>query len=131
MTRGETTSAAPPTINGNVKKNGLSSPPVRSTSSVANVIATLPSMMNLAVPSEFGGSRSWITRTNRPAAASSAKIADWVSGQRPVTATITVVARMKTQLAMRTTRSYVPVGTLPGSYGTVASPATAANSAAI
>jgi hypothetical protein len=75
--RGETTSAAPPTISGNVKKNGLFSAPVSSTSSVANVIATLPSTTNFAVPSERGGRRSWTTSTKTPANARRAKIASW------------------------------------------------------
>ena len=105
VTRAETTSAAPPTMSGNVKKNGLSLPPVSSTRRVANVIATLPSTTNFALPSEVGGSRSWTTRTNSPAVARSAKIAGCVSGHRPVTATIVDVARMKTQLTIRTTRS--------------------------
>ncbi len=118
MTRGETTSAAPPTISGNVKKNGLSWAPVSRTSSVANVIATLPSTMNLAVPSEFGGSRSWITSTNRPAAARSAKIAGWVSGQRPVTATI-IGRREDEDPADDPDDAVVRAGrdAVPGSYG--------------
>ncbi len=126
MIRGETTSAAPPTISGNVKKNGLFSAPVSSTSSVAKVIATLPSTTNFAVPSERGGSRSWTTRTKIPANARRAKIASWVSGQSPVTATIMNVARMNTQLTIRTTRSYVPAGTVPGRVSTGESPLTAA-----
>jgi len=88
-----------------VKKNGLWSRPVSTTSRVANVTATLPSRTNLAVPSAPVGRRSWTTRTNTPAAARSAKIAGWVSSQSPVTATIVEVARMKTHDTIRTTRS--------------------------
>ena len=61
------------------------------------MIATLPSRTNFAVPSAPAGNRSWTTRTNTPAAARRTRIAVWVSGQSPVTATIIDVARMKTQ----------------------------------
>ena len=105
MITGETTSAAPPTNSGNAKKNGLASPPVRATSSVATVIATEPSTTNLAGPSVSAGSRSWMTTTNSPAKASSTKIAGWVSGHSPVAATIAVVISRKIHDTMRTTRS--------------------------
>ena len=45
---GLTTRAAPPTMSGKVKKNGLATPPVRATSIVATVIATEPSSANFA-----------------------------------------------------------------------------------
>src|SRR3954451_23707372 len=96
VTRGDTTSAAPPTISGKVKKNGLWSRPVRTTRRVAKVMATLPSRTNFAVPNVPVGRRSWRTTTNNPAAARSAKIAGSVSRQRPVRATIVDAARMKT-----------------------------------
>ena len=102
---GETTSAAPPTISGNAKKNGLAPPPVSATSSVATVIATEPSTTNLAGPSVSGGSSSWTITMNRPAKASKMKIAGWVSGHSPVAATMTVVVSRKTQDTTRTTRS--------------------------
>ena len=99
------TSAAPPTISGKLKKNGLSIPPVSSTSSVANVTATEPSRTYLAGPSASLGSRSWTTSTNRPASARRAKIVVCVSGHRPVTATITVTASRKLHATIRTIRS--------------------------
>ncbi len=102
---GDTTRAAPPTISGNVKKNGLATPPVRATSIVATVIATDPSRANLAGPRASDGSRSWTTSTNTPARTISMRMAGSFSGQRPLTATIVVVASRKTQLTMRTTRS--------------------------
>ena len=92
-------------MSGKVKKNGLLSPPVRRTRSVANVMATLPSTTNLAAPRPVGGMRSWTIRTKIPANASRANIDGWVSRHRPVMATIVDVARMKTQLTIRTTRS--------------------------
>src|SRR6478752_9512074 len=102
---GETTSAAPPTISGKAKKNGLAPPPVRATSNVATVIATDPSTTNLAGPSVSGGSSSWTTTMNSPANASNTKIAGWVSGHSPVAATMTLVVSRKTQDTTRTTRS--------------------------
>ena len=63
---GETTSAAPPTISGKAKKNGLATPPVRATSRVATVIATEPSTTNLAGPRASAGSRSWTTSDEQP-----------------------------------------------------------------
>ena len=92
-------------MSGNVKKNGLSTPPVNATRNVAAVSATEPSTTNLPGPSASEGSRSWTTITNRPASASNTRIAAWVSGHSPVTATIVAVAMRKTQLTMRTTRS--------------------------
>src|SRR6478735_515216 len=92
---GETTSAAPPTISGKAKKNGLATPPVRATSNVATVIAADPSTTNLAGPSVSGGSRSWTVRTNRPDSASRTRIAGSVSGHSPVVTTTTVVASRK------------------------------------
>ena len=100
-----TTSAAPPTISGKAKKNGLATPPVRATRRVATVIATDPSTMNLAGPSVSGGSRSWTITTNRPDRASSTKMAACVSGHRLVAATMADVVRMNTQATIRTTRS--------------------------
>ena len=61
---GLTTSAAPPTISGKAKKNGLAWPPVSATSRVATVIATEPSTTNLAGPSASAGRRSWTITTN-------------------------------------------------------------------
>src|SRR6478752_8823215 len=94
---GLTTSAAPPTINGKAKKNGLAWPPVSATSNVATVIATEPSTTNLAGPRVSSGSRSWTITTNNPANASRTKIAGCVSGHSPVAATMTVVVSRKTQ----------------------------------
>ncbi len=105
MIGGETTSAAPPTMSGKAKKNGLAAPPVRATRRVATVIATEPSTTNLAGPSVSGGSRSWTTTTNSPANASRMRIAGSVSGHSPVAATMTVVVSRKTQATIRTTRS--------------------------
>src|SRR5688500_7538187 len=97
---GETTSAAPPTIRGYVKKKGLWTPPVRATSKVATVMATDPSTPNLAAPSASAGSRSCTTSTNMPVSASRTRMAGSLAGQSPVTATIVVVARRKTQLTI-------------------------------
>ena len=72
---------------------------------MAIVTANEPSTTNLALPSASGGSRSWMTRTNRPEIARRMKIWGWVSGHRPVTATVLPVARMKIQDTIRTTRS--------------------------
>src|SRR4029079_10551650 len=108
---GETTNAAPPTVRRKAKKNGLATPPVSATRSVATVIATDPSTTNFAGPSVSDGSRSWTTTTNRPEKARRMRIAGSVSGHRPVAATMTVVVRRKTQATMRTTRSYVWAGT--------------------
>ena len=105
VARGETTSAAPPTISGKVKKNGLLSWPVSRTRIAAKVMATEPSTMNLALPSDSAGTRSWTTRTKNPARASSTRMAAWLSFHRPVTATIVVVDRRKIQATTRTTRS--------------------------
>jgi hypothetical protein len=102
---GLTTSAAPPTISGNAKKNGLSWPPVSATSRVATVIATEPSTTNLAGPSVSAGNRSWTTTTKIPVAASRMRIAACVSGHRSVATTIAPVMRMNTQATIRTTRS--------------------------
>ena len=85
---GETTSAAPPTMSGKAKKNGLATPPVSATRSVATVIATDPSTTNFAGPSVSDGSRSWTTTTNRPEKARRMRIAGSVSGHSPVAATI-------------------------------------------
>ena len=92
-------------MSGKVKKNGLWTPPVSATRNVAAVSATEPSTTNRAGPSASAGSRSWTTMTNSPARASSTRIAAWVAGHSPVTATIVAVAMRKTQLTMRTTRS--------------------------
>ena len=126
---GETTSAAPPTMSGKAKKNGLATPPVSATRSVATVIATDPSTTNFAGPSVSGGSRSWTTTTNRPENARRMRIAGSVSGHSPVAATMTVVVRRKTQATMRTTRSYVWAGT-PSSVADSPTPPTTAASAA-
>src|SRR3954452_793041 len=101
----DTTSAAPPTMSGNVKKNGLDACPVIRTSSAANVIATDPSMTNFAGPSASAGSTSCTTRTKRPASATRTRIPGCCSRHSPVTATTTEVARRNTQATTRTTRS--------------------------
>ena len=105
MIVGETTSAAPPTMSGKAKKNGLSTPPVRATSRVATVMATDPSTTNLAGPSVSDGSSSWTMTMNRPDMARRTRIADSVSGHSPVTATTAVVLSRKIHDTMRTTRS--------------------------
>src|SRR3954470_4253513 len=102
---GETTSAAPPTMSGKAKKNGLATPAVSATRSVATVIATDPSTTNFAGPSVSVGSKSCTTTTNSPEKARRIRIAGSVSGQSPVAATMTVVVRRKTQATIRTTRS--------------------------
>jgi len=105
VTSGETTSAAPPTMSGKAKKNGLATPPVSATRRVATVSATEPSTTNFAVPSVSDGSRSWMTTTNSPEKASRTRIAGWVSFQSPVAATIAVVVSRKIHETIRTTRS--------------------------
>src|SRR3954452_488588 len=126
---GEPTGAAPPTMSGKAKKNGLATPPVKATSNVAPVSATDPSTTNLAGPSVSDGSRAWTTTTKSAANASRMRIAASVSGHSPVTPTMTVVARMKTHATIRTTRSYVWAGT-PSSVAEVSTPPTTAASAA-
>ena len=105
VTADETTRAAPATMSGNVKKNGLRTPPVSATRNVAAVRATEPSTTNRPGPSASDGRRSCTTMTNNPDRARSTRIAACVSGHRPVTATIVAVAIRKTQLTIRTTRS--------------------------
>src|SRR5215210_3874767 len=114
-------------MSGKTKKNGLVSRPVNITRRVANVIAIDPSTTNFAGPSADDGSRSWTTRTKRLASASRTKMAGWASGQSPVTATIVDVAAMKTQLTIRTTRSYAQTGT-SASADDASAPTSAASS---
>src|SRR3954452_3629834 len=65
----DTTSAAPPTMSGNVKKNGLDACPVIRTSSGANVVRADPSVANFGGTGSSAGSTSCTTRTKRPASA--------------------------------------------------------------
>ena len=67
---GETTNAAPATMSGNVKKNGLATPPVSATRMAAPLRATVPSTMNREDPSASAGRMSWKTMTNSPASPS-------------------------------------------------------------
>ena len=67
--------------------------------------AAAPSRTYRADPSTSDGIRSWTRTMNRPPRARRTRIAGCVSGQRPLTATMTVVAIKKVQATMRTTRS--------------------------
>ncbi len=107
VTDWDTMRAAPATISGKVKKNGLATPPVRATSIAAPVRPTDPSTMNLAEPRAFDGSSSLTRMRNIPANASRMRMACWFSGQSvpPMVRTMIAVTRMKIQLVTRTTWS--------------------------
>ncbi len=69
------------------------------------MIATEPSTIGRAPPNTLAGMSSWTTSRNRPAIAMRTKIAVWVVGQSPLSATIALTATMNAQATTRTTRS--------------------------